>query len=347
MLSSLICLGSLIGGEESPVIAEQDSLILSGVPGVPGIIGFTSNQEWLIVAEGRAIRIWSSNAWREVKVLHEESVIADCVLLPDSDQMLVETIDTDGDSVLEVKRISNGELETGLGPGPWGALAVSADGASVILLTRDSRKVRGSEPQFCEVVDRQSGKSRLRVAAPELDRFTAAAFSPSGDKILLGTWRGRLLLYSTQGRLLREFAVSPEGQAHRGAVASVRFFHRLPLVLSGDGRSEPVVRVWDIETGTQVTELRLSDDENDQIQGVAIAGDERILAVASMRKFALYSATTWDELWSLRKEAGEGGFNSPAFAPNGEAVLVVDYPHRTKQGPSSVRIFSIPEVLPE
>jgi len=344
IMSFLLGCGFVIGSGAMQVVVENEALNLPSGHGVPQIVGFTSRGEWLIATEGRTVRIWNSNTWNELPSISTKNIIADSVLRPNSDQLIIETVDEDYDSLLEVQAVPGGGADRELRTGPWGALAVSPAGDSLLLLTRSSPKVRGSEAQFCEMIDFRSGESVLKIAAGKQERFTAAAFSAAGDEILLGTWSGRLFLYSVQGELLREFAATPGGRAHRGAVGCVEFFGGSPLVLSGDGRSEPVVKVWNRESGSLVAQLRQSDDPIDQIQGVALAENKHILAVASIRKFALYSTTTWDEIWSLKKMDREGGFNSPAFNCDEKTLVVVDYPHRTHLQPSSVRVFSVREI---
>ncbi len=152
-------------------------------------------------------------------------------------------------------------------------------------------------------------------------------FSPNGRLLAVGDRDGWLRLFSVaDGRLVREFGVPGlGGRAHHGFVTFARFSADGRLLASGDGRSEPVVRVWEIESGMLIREMRLTDDPIDQIQGLDFSPDGSLLIASSIFKVELFETKGWNSVWSVSKDRGSGGFAWATIASNGDFAYV-DYP---------------------
>jgi WD40 repeat protein len=135
----------------------------------------------------------------------------------------------------------------------------------------------------------QTGRS-AGILREDMGYASRLAFSPDGTRLAVANLDGIVHLWSiTTGKEMAAL------QGHTGEVSSVAFNPDGMLLASASGIPEFTLRVWDVETGTQVEVLRRADGE--EFFDVAFSPDGTLLAAATgsinYGKIRLWDIETW------------------------------------------------------
>lgn len=120
----------------------------------------------------------------------------------------------------------------------------------------------------------------------------AAAFSPDGSTLVIGSWDRTLRLISaSNGATVREFT------GHKAPVQNTLFSPKNGVLASSDATGS--VRLWNAATGEVTTTL---EAHRDRCFGLAFSPDGRFLATAGWDlQIQLWDTTTWKQAASFQR----------------------------------------------
>ena len=177
------------------------------------------------------------------------------------------------------------------------ALAGHSDVVRVLALTPDRRRVLSSgDDGIVRLWDLERGREALSFAGHE-SRVTSLTVTPDGRRALSGSLDKTTKIWSLDdGRLLHTLAHrDPVGAvilATGGSLAVTSPLYPTPQHTAGSNRQdEPVLRVWDVESGLSVRELSTPDVEN--VRSVAVTPNGRRV-LASCYRFGASTLAIWN-----------------------------------------------------
>ena len=98
------------------------------------------------------------------------------------------------------------------------------------------------------IVDTSTEEQKFRR---HTDQVSAVAFSHDGVHIAAGDWDGGVYVYRDP-----DWKCVSKGSAHRRMVGSVMFSADGQYIITGGGRDDPSIRIWELKTGTLVREIQ-------------------------------------------------------------------------------------------
>jgi WD40 repeat protein len=162
----------------------------------------------------------------------------------------------------------------------------------------------------------QRGDSVEEVRSiPCTQQVYSIAFSPDGQLLAIGQFRGIALYDPATGNPVHSFKRTP------APVPSVAFHPKRPLLISS-GASDPAIKVWDVSAEEIHVEIRQNANPN---PSVAVSRDgRRIASPLSDQAPGDHSVMVWDVDWDakryrdFRRLKGHRGFVwTVAFSPSG------------------------------
>jgi WD40 repeat protein len=285
----------------------------------------------LATGEGGAVRFWEVATGKEIRSVALGQAVRAVVFSPDGKLFAAHADDTDAlsgppwsDHTIHVGEVAGGKVLHEFHKEHHGCreVAFSPDGA-LLAAFRDAEPSNEPRKEVFVLWDVRTGKE-LR----QLKDVSSAAFTPDGKKLAVGKRGGVILLLDPHtgreaGRLeghratVRALAVSPDGHS---------------LVSADEGPDRPrkrkqprtSVRLWDLDTGKVLHELRGYDET---VIALQFAPDGKTVAAEDSKgNLLLYDAT-------FRKQRhrfpGGGRWDyTYTFSPDGKVLLLQE-----KEGP--------------
>ena len=199
-----------------------------------------------------------------------------------------------GRQALVVRARDGRVVESIPGRGPVLAVASSPDGA--VLAVASGRAV----------TLRRAGGDRSDLIQPE--KVTSVAFSPDGERLVVGGKRGKVSIWSVDGKPLVDLG------RHKNEVTDVAFSADGAWVATAS--RDATARIWDADTGRVLRRLPHRAD----VTSVAFSPDGALVLTASRDHIArLWDATTGRLSQSLQWHSGEVA--DATFSPDGRWIL--------------------------
>jgi len=268
-------------------------------------------------ARDKTVRVWDAKSGAELRVLRGHDAGVSSVAYSPDGRLIV----SEG-KMLRVWDAESGE-----------ELAVlSSDESTIISVaySPDGRRiVSGSPDKTVRVWDAESG-TELTVLRGHESMVMSVAYSPDGQRIVSGSYDKSLWVWDAQSgaeltvllghkSMVKSVAYSPDGRRFVSGSGGSAF--------GGTDDNDNTVRVWDVESGAELTVLR---GHEDSVLSVAYSPDGRRIVSGSGRSVfrgtddndntvRVWDAETGAALAVLRGH--DGSVTSVAYSSNGRRII--------------------------
>jgi WD40 repeat protein len=167
--------------------------------------------------------------------------------------------------------------------------------------------------------------ARTHRLVRRVEKSVALAFSPDSKILATGSEDSFVRLWNpSTGGLLRAFPVCPDLQGHppHGQIAALAFSPNGRWLAAGlggfnwfEGNYQQVVKVWEVDTGSVVAELR----HENTVPALAFSPDGQILATSCHdHRLRLWDVNSWKERYRWK---GDVEFDALAFVPDSPLLV--------------------------
>jgi len=277
-------------------------------------VAFSPDGKQILSGSGdQTIKLWDVNTGREIKEINLiDDEVSSVTFSPDGKQVLFGSLDKtiklwDINTEKEIKAFSSYRSVSFL----------DIEYHSSIL---NSVKFRPDGKQFISSIfsdntiklwDIKTGKIIKIFTNYSGGNVTSSSFSPDGEQIVSGSWRGSIKLWDVNtGNEIKTFSNNTDGWW--GTVVS--FTPDGKQIISGSERS---LKLWDVNTGNEIkTFSRVSG----AIMSIPFSPDGRqIITGSDDGSVKLWDINTDDEIWTFSGHTGS--VLSVAFSPDGRQIL--------------------------
>jgi WD40 repeat protein/serine/threonine protein kinase len=276
-------------------VSDQSLMTLRGHKGWVYSVAVSPDSKRVISggdADG-TIRVWDLTTGETLKTLAGHTgTIRSLAFSPDGKKIISGSMDKtikvwDAETGAEVMTLRRDSYVSSVAISPDGRRIVSVSGRKII-----------------KVWDAETGEELKTLRG----RFSQAAFSPDGKRIVAGG-----MITTVWDSVSGIELMTLEG--HKGLVTSVSFSPDGKRIVSGD---TDIIKIWDAETGVEIATLRRGQES--RTESVAFSPDGRFIVSGTKPN----AVSVWDVSGSgeVKTFRGHEGFViSSAFTPDGKQIV--------------------------